>query len=127
MIEESARLESELTELENKLSSLREQQASVNPKITEVRKIFEKVLNTRSALLNTDRYQVFRMLNSTGKAIFLQGNKLKRVTLFNTVKYTELFNFMTQNEKRRPDSSYQTAVKLHKPRPNGTQSLYRSA
>ena len=78
----------------------------------EVRKIFEKVLNTRSALLNTDRYQVFRMLDSTVKAIFLQGNKLKRVILFNTVKSTELFNFMTQNEKRRSDSSYQTAVKL---------------
>ena len=112
MIQESARLELELNELENKLSSLREQQACVNPKITEVRKIFEKVLNTRSALLNTDRYQVFRMLDSIVKAIFLQGDKLKRVILFNTVKSTELFNFMTQNEKRRPDSSYQTALNL---------------
>ena len=47
------------------------------------------------------------------KAIFLQGDIVKRVILFNTPKVSELLYFQTLNVKKRPESSFQTALYLH--------------
>ena len=112
MIEESTRLDEEIAGVKSEMSTLRERLTRVKHNVTQVREIREKVLNVRSALLNPERYQLFRLLRETLGGVFLRGDTMVRALLLNEHKPTDLLGFMSYKQEKRPDSSYQTALKL---------------
>ena len=90
MIEESTRLDEEIAGVKSEMSTLRERLTRVKHDVTQVREIREKVLNVRSALLNPERYQLFRLLRETLGGVFLRGDKMVRALLLNEHNPTDL-------------------------------------